>query len=741
MRASLVVLFVASVAFADVKVVGAGARSGASAPFVLNAAASSRQVTVGQYLYTAAELGFPAGSHLVELAWQKDYSTGSGTTGCAVELWLKNVSSTALAGSQTFADAKAGATRVMSTAAWPVPATMGFVSFAAIDFGYTGGALEVLTVADCRSATFDGPILWRYDVAPGLGRGAITAAMPETLAPLHPFSDRRPQTRFRALVPGKKLEVRIPGGGEISNGASFAPAPNYLAAMVGVPNRYELVNEGLEAVGGVAVSFPTTMNVAVALEGAAFTSLAPGERRALELRVTPAATGMTRWSTRVDSDDPARPTTVWNVIGTAQATAAPQPAFSHVTPDGRATALPAGADTMFTWPRIAGVPFELGLRFHNYGSGLAAPLSFTERMGTVGLLVSAPVLATSLEAQADLDARTQLRRLLGGGSNAQLNLELGTAVRGFALLCPEPPPDIAVYELVGFDATEVEIDSRLDVGREPGGVDQDFLIENPGEGVLRLPSGAIIENERGCTVELVERPDGSVEPGGVTWLGIRVTPTSAGHWSYRVRIPNNVEGADPFIFDVEGGPRPKLELEFWMGPGGLLLPQHPVKQGEELWLGNPIIEARETGLDRVQDVVTYIVRNTGDAPLVVTDITAGPAKSLTKTSVGRPVISRTMMTVAPGESEMFSVGLAELLSDTSVNDEMKFDMTLVSNDPAQPTFTWKTSVSNYDSPFQDRTCRCDGAPGFSWLLIAVLASRRQLRRRAQHQRADHARDE
>ncbi len=721
-RLAAIVLFVGGAAAADVKLIGSGARSGASAPLTLNAAGSARKVTVSQHLYSAAELALPQGSHLVEVAWSKDYTTGSAALGCAVELWLKNVpaAAVALAGPVTLADATSGATRVASAQMWPVPAAMGFVSFGAIDFAYAGGALEVVTVADCRLATFDGPILWRYDLATGLGRGAIgSAAVPATLVARPPFSDRRPQTRFHALVPGKKLAVRIPGGGEISNGASFAPAPNYLAAMVAVPNRYELVNEGLDGVGITAITTPTMMNAAVTLVNAPITSLAGGERKVLELQVTPAATGMTRWSVRVDSDDPAKPSVSWNVVGTTQAAPAPQPAFSHVTPSGTATPLAVGVETSLDLPRIAGVPFEVLLRYHNYGSGPGGPLRLTERPGTMNLQAMAPAVMGLLESQTDLDAPVRLLRAPGSVATVALTLEIGAASRGVVLLCPVPPPDIAVYEVVGFDIDEIAIDSTVDVGRAVGPVVQDFLVENPGEGTLSLPQGAIVENPVGCAVEVTEQPESSVEPGGVTTFGTRVTPSGSGRWKYRVRIPNNVEGADPFIFDVTGGPAPKMQVEFTAGPGRFL-PETIITEGFRVELGGPIIDARETGMERVKDVVTYTVRNLGDAPLEISAITAGEAKSQTKTAMGRPVIQPTKLTVAPMGVETFTVGLAELLADP-INDNMVFEMTIASNDPERPKLTWKTEVSNYDTPFTDRSCHCDAAQGLPLgLLVALL---------------------
>ena len=113
-------------------------------PYYRSSAASTFNYSRYAYLYTAAELGIPAGSQITQIEWNKASGTITGNN--TFSIWLDNTGLTTLTTGQTWTTNLGAATQVFTSATRSFTTVApGYEVFPITPFIYTGGNLKILT--------------------------------------------------------------------------------------------------------------------------------------------------------------------------------------------------------------------------------------------------------------------------------------------------------------------------------------------------------------------------------------------------------------------------------------------------------------------------------------------------------------------------------------------------------------------------------------------------------------------
>lgn len=98
-------------------------------------------------------------------------------------------------------------------------------------------------------------------------------------------------------------------------------------------------------------------------------------------------------------------------------------------------------------------------------------------------------------------------------------------------------------------------------------VSQSYTIANQGLANLLIGTPVITATSN-CTAVLVTLPSATIAGGASSTLGVQVTPTASGAWSFAVNVPNNDADENPMNWSVAGSAEPLTVSPGELGLGG-----------------------------------------------------------------------------------------------------------------------------------------------------------------------------
>jgi len=164
-------------------------------PYYRSSASSSFDYSRYAYLYTAAELGIPAGATITKVEWNKKNGTIIGNN--VFNIFMKNTSATSLASGTSWGTLTTGATAVYTSSTQSFTTT-GWVPFTLMTpFEYTGGNLVVMTDHE-KTGTASGANNFYYHTANGYGIGFASSSAPNNSTTLSTssYGNKRPNIRI-----------------------------------------------------------------------------------------------------------------------------------------------------------------------------------------------------------------------------------------------------------------------------------------------------------------------------------------------------------------------------------------------------------------------------------------------------------------------------------------------------------------------------------------------------------------
>ena len=691
---ALLVLLIPSLALAGTKFVGGGLEIGPTAP-VLLFTGGAQKVQVSQILYTQVELGFPANTHLIDVAWRKEgLGPVTGTGGCAVQVYFKNVTRQmgpfTEGSTQALSDALLNAQKVIDKPASSLPTTMGFVTLDQVenqfDFLYAGDGLEVTIITDCRAATspiVDAPIRWRYDVVPervrvasGDGSDGLTLSAEPLL------SSFRPHTRFRTLVETPRVEIRV-AGNVLPNGGNFGVAMNHFAAGQPAPFAFAVFNDSTTPQTVTSVTVTNEQNGIATNMFTGPQTVMPNQELATPIVFMPMTAGSL-----------ARLTLTWvtsagthtnSFQGTPTATPMIQTAGSLVKADGTLQTLTAPAPTVVQLGNVQpGQQLQVKLAAHQYGQGMAEAL-----VDVVSGDATVAQGSTMLGTQQDATFTTTVRApVMAGTFTTQLRLTVGSSVftvnaQGTVVAAP----DIAVFA----DSGELQNGAMdLAIRRDEEAIDREFRVTNVGA------SNLYVSQSQNTDAQGTRRPYGLprvIAPRDTKRIVLRMPRYNAAVEPFESFILSDDPDETGFTWltrsQFETG-APRLAM-FAVGLGG---------KGP----GGRDGIARGGSARSVGDRIALVMVNVGDRPLTISNIVEACPECAPLSFTGPLVL-------APMEEHTIERPSKEK------DREVQGEWTVESDDPEGP-FSFK---------FSHRFQSCSAMPGPMLLVLAVLWLRRQRR--------------
>lgn len=699
MRLALISLVtLATSALAGTKFVGGGLEIGPTAPvfspFSDNMGAPLPRVTVSQILYTQQELGFAANTRIIDVAWRKeDLGPVTGAGGCAVQVYLKNV--TRLMGpftvgsTQALTDALQNAQRVIDRPGGPLPSTMGFRTLAETEnnflFTYAGDGLETTIVTDCRGAAapiLDAPLRWRYDPVPERVRVATGDTTDNLVLAAEPvLSGLRPHTRFRTLTEQPGIELRV-GTNVLANGGTFGLAANHLTVGAAGEFAFALWNVGATSVDVTAVNITNTTNGAGVTTVTLPATVMPGQSLALPMTFTPVTTAQARFSITVVTSAGTQTNTFQ---GTPTATPTPQPAGAFERPDGTTQNLATATPLVVQLGNVPpGHVNEQTLICSNYGHTIQ-PCEFTP-MDQIYLAVTPP---TTVGHQQDKALKTQVRAPgVRGPFTTEGRLTVGSNVYTVRTQGTVGEPDLHVYSA----ADNVEIphlgNDIVPRGDSTEPVDRYYQARNQGDRPLYLGLR-------------------DVELGGGArhmYTFARIIP-AMGSEQAAFPMPFLNLAREPFgstiVSDDRDTPRYEWTTRSRVNTGGPELSVTFAGKGYQANSG-ALVNGVMDGFNANESFELTLL-NVGTEVLVIESITEVCERCA---SLALPPLS---LALEPGASHL----LKRPLKQNGETKEWEYQLTIVSNDPGSP---FKVNLTN-----TRRSCAV--APGplllglFAWVVV------------------------
>ncbi len=197
----LIVLFAGAGVDAQTVTIGTGtSTSYLYGPYYRSSSGSSFNYSRYAFIFTAAELGIPAGSIITEVEWYK--ATGTLTGNNTFNLWMNNTTATTLASGTTWGTLQTGSTAVYASTTKSFTVTGGWESIVlSTPFVYTGNSLLILT-DHVKSGTASGSNNFQYTSASGKSIGYASSLAPSTSSTLTTtYGNNRPNIRI-TYTPG-----------------------------------------------------------------------------------------------------------------------------------------------------------------------------------------------------------------------------------------------------------------------------------------------------------------------------------------------------------------------------------------------------------------------------------------------------------------------------------------------------------------------------------------------------------
>ncbi len=169
-------------------------------PYYRSSSGSSFDYSRYAYLYTATELGIPAGATIIKVEWNKRTGTINGNN--VFNILMKNTSSTSLTLGTSWGTLVSGAANVYASNTQSFMTT-GWVPFTLdAPFEYTGGNLMIMTDHE-KIGTASGSNNFYYTTATGYAIGYASSSAPTNSTTLSSssYANRRPNIKITWLLP------------------------------------------------------------------------------------------------------------------------------------------------------------------------------------------------------------------------------------------------------------------------------------------------------------------------------------------------------------------------------------------------------------------------------------------------------------------------------------------------------------------------------------------------------------
>ncbi|HTN45642.1 MAG TPA: GEVED domain-containing protein [Flavipsychrobacter sp.] len=186
------------------------------------------------YLYTATELGIPAGSFITQIEWYKASGTLTGNN--SFSIWLDNTSATTMPSSATWGTLTATATSVYSSTTQSfTAANNSWESFPLTgSFIYTGGSLQIFT-DHVKSGTASAANNYYVNTATDLAVGyanSVAATSSTALTTTGGYGNNRPTIRI-TYIPGVACTGTPVAGTINATSTNVCPNQSYTLTLTG----------------------------------------------------------------------------------------------------------------------------------------------------------------------------------------------------------------------------------------------------------------------------------------------------------------------------------------------------------------------------------------------------------------------------------------------------------------------------------------------------------------------------
>lgn len=169
-------------------------------PYYRSSSGSSFDYSRYAYLYTATELGIPAGATIIKVEWNKRTGTINGNN--VFNIFMKNTSSTSLTSGTTWGVLVSGATNVYASNTQSFMTT-GWVPFILdAPYEYTGGSLMIMTDHEkIGAASGSNPFYYTSASGKAIGFASSSAPTNSTTLSSSSYGNNRPNIRITWLPP------------------------------------------------------------------------------------------------------------------------------------------------------------------------------------------------------------------------------------------------------------------------------------------------------------------------------------------------------------------------------------------------------------------------------------------------------------------------------------------------------------------------------------------------------------
>lgn len=147
-----------------------------------------------------------------------------------------------------------------------------------------------------------------------------------------------------------------------------------------------------------------------------------------------------------------------------------------------------------------------------------------------------------------------------------------------------------------------------------------YVVANVGTAPLNLTGPVAIASTNNCTATVSTSPDATIAAGSSSPFVVSVLPTPAGTWSFTIAVPNDDTVQ---AWTVTGTSSSTLAQEIALSRGGIGIPSGATDT------------ITGTGLGIYEDLA-YVIRNIGNAPLLITSTDLGSTASCLITVTASP---------------------------------------------------------------------------------------------------------